>query len=53
MTSRGGRFNVLGDTVGWHAVIYRGAPCHVTKAQAEIDQIVERLRANYDLDDSR
>ena len=51
MTSRGVRLNVLGDAVGWHAVVYGGAPRHVTKAQA--DQIVQRLRANYDLDDSR
>ena len=40
MTSRGVRLNVLGDAVGWHAVVYGGAPCHVTKAQAEVDQIV-------------
>jgi hypothetical protein len=44
MTSRGVRLNVLGDAVGWHAVVYGGAPCHVTKAQAEVDQIVQRLR---------
>jgi len=48
MTSRGVRLNVLGDAVGWHAVVYGGGPCHATKAQAEVDQIVQRLRANYD-----
>ena len=53
MTSRGVRLSVLRDAVGWHAVVYGGAPHHVSKAQAEVDQIVHRLRANYDLDDSR
>jgi hypothetical protein len=38
---------------GLFGVVYGGAPCHVTKAQAEVDQIVQRLRANYNLDDSR
>ena len=53
MASHGVRLNVLRDAVGWHAVVYGGAPHHVSKAQAEVDQIVHRLRANYDLDDSR
>jgi hypothetical protein len=39
MISRGVRLNVLGDAVGWHAVVYGEAPRHVTKAQAEVDQI--------------
>jgi hypothetical protein len=53
MTLRGVRLNILGGAVGWHAVVYGGAPCRVIKAQAEVDQIVQRLRANYDLDESR
>jgi hypothetical protein len=45
------RFNVHKDTVGWHAVLYGSSPDHVRRAQVQVDQVVERLRSNYELGD--
>jgi hypothetical protein len=54
MSAGGGiRINVHTNPSGWHATGYGWSPNRAAQAQAEVDQIVQRLRATYDLDDSR
>jgi hypothetical protein len=47
---KGARFDVRKDAAGWHAVVYGSSPDDVARTQAEVDQIVQRLRLTYDLD---
>ena len=45
------RLNILRDAAGWHAVVYGSSPDRVHQAQSAVNQILDRLRVNYDLDD--
>jgi hypothetical protein len=51
MSVRSVRLNVHNGAAGWHGIVYGSSPDRVAQAQAEVDQIVQRLRANYDLDE--
>jgi hypothetical protein len=50
MFYRGVRLNIRNGAAGWHGIVY-GSPDQVARAQTEVNQIVQRLRANYDLDE--
>ena len=53
ISSGGVRINVHTDSTGWHATVYGSSPNRVAQAQAEVNQIVQRLRSTYNLDESR
>ena len=53
ISSGGVRINVHTDSTRWHATVYGSSPNRVAQAQAEVNQIVQRLRSTYDLDESR
>ena len=37
------------DPNGWHGTVYGSSPNRVAQAQAQVSQVVQRLRASYDL----
>ncbi len=51
MSLDGVRLDIHRDPAGWHAVVYGSSPNRVAQAQSAVDQIVQRLRASYDLND--
>jgi hypothetical protein len=51
MSLSGVRLDIHSGAAGWHAVVYGSSPNRVAQAQTQVDQIVQRLRQQYDLED--
>lgn len=51
MSLVGVRLDIHAGAAGWHAVVYGSSPNRVAQAQTGVDQIAQRLRQKYDLED--
>lgn len=50
MSLVGVRLDIHAGVADWHAVVYGSSPNRVAQAQTGVDQIVQRLRQKYDLE---